>query len=93
MRSSLASSLASSLLIVLAAAGLVACARPPCELTCKHVAACKREKQAGERLLGEHAPPADPTCMERCEAATPEFAACEGKSRECDAVLACLPYR
>jgi hypothetical protein len=30
--------------------------------------------------------------MKRCEAAAPEFAACEGKKKECEAVMACLPY-
>jgi hypothetical protein len=57
------------------------------------VAACKREKLVGERLPGEHAPEADPVCLSRCEAATPEYAACEGKKRECAAVLECIPYR
>ncbi len=74
------------------AAALAGCSRSPCETTCRHVAECKRAKRAGERLPGENAPPADPTCLSRCEAATVEFAACEGKKRECAAVLACIPY-
>jgi hypothetical protein len=72
--------------------GLPACSQNPCEETCRHVAVCRREKQVGERMLGEGAPVADPTCLSRCAAATPEYAACEGKKRECAAVLACVPY-
>ena len=78
-----------SLLLSLAAA---ACDRPPCETTCRHVAECKRGRDVGERTPGESKPPADPTCLARCEAATPEYAACEGKKRECSAVLECIPY-
>ncbi len=78
---------------VLLALLLTACDRPQCETTCRHVAACRRERNVGERLPGESAPPADPACMSRCEAATPEFAACEGKKRECAAVVDCIPYR
>lgn len=79
-----------SLLLALAAE---ACDCPACEATCRRVAACKREKSLGEKIPGESAPPADPTCLSRCEAATPEFAACEGKKRECGAVVECIPYR
>jgi Cys-rich protein (TIGR04453 family) len=79
-----------SLVLGLAAA---ACDRPQCEATCRRVAACKREATLGERIPGESAPQADPTCMSRCEAATPEFAACEGKKRECAAVVECITYR
>jgi len=79
-----------SLVLALAAA---ACDRPECEATCRHVATCKREQSVGERLPGERAPAADPTCLSRCEAATPEFAACEGKRRDCAAVVECIPYR
>jgi Cys-rich protein (TIGR04453 family) len=76
------------------ALSLLACSRPPCEETCRKVAACRLEKSVGgERLLGERAPQADATCMSRCEQATPEFAACEGKKRECPAIMECIPYR
>jgi Cys-rich protein (TIGR04453 family) len=81
-----------SLLAVLVLS-LLACSRGPCEETCRRVAACKKERTNGERLLGERAPAADPTCLSRCEAAMPEYAACEGKKRECAAVLECIPYR
>jgi hypothetical protein len=80
-------------LCVALAAGLAACSRSPCEQTCRRVSACKREAKMGEALPGESAPPADPACMARCEAASDEFAACEGKRRECAAVLECIPYR
>jgi Cys-rich protein (TIGR04453 family) len=75
------------------ALSLAACDRGPCEETCRHVAQCRRAKAEGERMLGEGKAAADSQCLARCEAATPEFAACEGKKRECDAVLACIPYR
>jgi hypothetical protein len=80
-------------LVVLVMLSLGGCPRGPCEETCRRVAACRLAARIGERLPGEGAPPADATCMARCEAATEEFAACEGKRRECDAVLACIPYR
>jgi Cys-rich protein (TIGR04453 family) len=70
-----------------------ACSRSPCEQTCRRVAQCKREKATGEVIPGDSVPAADPTCLSRCEAATPEYAACEGKKRECEAVLQCIPYR
>ena len=79
-----------ALLLALAAP---ACSRGPCHETCRRLAECKRQKSMGDRIPGDSVPPPDPTCMSRCEAATPEFAACEGKKRECDAVLACIPYR
>jgi hypothetical protein len=79
------------LTLALALAG-AACSRGPCEETCRRVAACKQAKAVGERMLGETAPPADPTCLSRCEAATPEYTSCEGKKRECDAVLQCISY-
>jgi hypothetical protein len=44
-------------------------------------------------MLGEGKAAADPTCMERCAAATPEYTSCEGKKRECGAILDCIPYR
>ncbi len=74
------------------AIGASACSRSPCEQTCRRVAACKREARQGAPLPGESKLPADPACMERCEADTPEFAACEGKRRDCEGVLACIPY-
>jgi Cys-rich protein (TIGR04453 family) len=70
-----------------------ACSRGKCEETCRRVAACKLARAVGERIPGEPAQPADATCMARCEADTPEFAACEGKKRECGALLDCIPYR
>jgi Cys-rich protein (TIGR04453 family) len=82
-----------TLALALAVTALAACDRSPCEVTCRHVASCLREKSQGERLPGEHASEANPTCLERCAAATPEYASCEGKSRECGAVLACISYR
>jgi hypothetical protein len=81
-----------AVLCALALLTLGACDRSPCEQTCRHVAACKREKQLGAPIAGESAPPADPTCMARCEAAKPEYASCEGKKRECSDVLACISY-
>lgn len=70
-----------------------ACERSPCEDTCRRVAACKRVALMGERLPGDSTPAADPTCLSRCEAASPEYASCEGKKRDCAAVLECIPYR
>lgn len=70
-----------------------ACSRGPCEETCRRVAECKRIKSVGARMPGESVAPADPTCMARCEAQTPEFTSCEGKKRECEAVLDCITYR
>jgi hypothetical protein len=71
---------------------LAACDRSPCDQTCRHVAACKRDKANGGEVGATSAPDADPTCMERCQAEKPEFAACEGKKRECGAVLSCINY-
>lgn len=67
------------------------CDRSACEQTCRRVAECKREKIVGERVPGDSVPGADPACMARCD--TEQFAACEGKKRECSAVLDCIPYR
>ena len=78
--------------VLVLAIGASACSRSPCEQTCRRVAACMREARQGAPLPGESKLPADPTCMERCEAETPEFAACEGKRRDCEGVLACIPY-
>jgi hypothetical protein len=80
-------------LALLTALSGAACSRGPCHETCRRVAECKRHKAIGDRVPGDSVPPPDPTCMSRCEDATPEFAACEGKKRECDALLSCMPYR
>ena len=83
----------SVLVVVLGALALGGCSRNPCEETCRRVAACKLASKIGERMLGEGAAGADETCMQRCKDATEEFAACEGKRRECEAILDCIPYR
>lgn len=71
---------------------LTACDRSPCDQTCRHVAACKRDKASGSEVPNTSAPEADPACMARCQAEKPEFNACEGKKRECSAVLECINY-
>jgi Cys-rich protein (TIGR04453 family) len=72
---------------------LLSCSRGPCHQACRRVAECKRQKVMGDRIPGDSVPPPDPTCMERCEAATLEYASCEGKARECAGLLQCIPYR
>lgn len=86
------SSLVAVLALLLGISSL-GCSRGPCHETCRRLAECKRQKSMGDRIPGDSVPPPDPTCMERCEAASPEFTACEGKKRECDALLQCIPYR
>jgi hypothetical protein len=42
-------------------------------------------------MMGERAMPPDPACLQRCQEAGDHFAACEGKKRECSALLQCIP--
>jgi hypothetical protein len=83
-------SVGSTVLVLLLAAGCDD--GSSCKTTCRNVAACKLQAKQGAPMLGEGAMGADPTCMSRCEATTPEFVACEGKYHDCAAVLACIPY-
>jgi hypothetical protein len=87
------SSLALLLALTAALLPLAGCSNSACEETCRRVAECKLRRDVGPRLDGERSLPADPTCMSRCAAATPEYASCEGKKRECETVLECIPYR
>ena len=80
------------LLALLLPLALLGCSRGSCHEACARVSECKRQKALGDRVPGENKLPPDPVCMERCEAATPEFAACEGKRRECEPLLRCIPY-
>ena len=83
-------SIGSALLLLLLVAGCDD--GDPCKATCKNVAACKLQAKQGQPIPGEGAGGPDPACMARCEAASPAFAACEGKYRACGDVLGCIPY-
>jgi hypothetical protein len=63
--------------------------KSPCVTICIRVAECRREVPAGEKILGEKTPHADPKCKQRCESNPDGFAACEGKKKLCPDLLAC----
>jgi len=70
--------------------GLCACKQSaPCEQACLRVAACKLEATQGDPVLGEKRPPADPSCLHKCETSPDDFAKCEGAKRTCPEIKAC----
>ena len=60
-----------------------------CERICRRLAECRLEARQGAPILGEQKPPAEPECLSRCAQGSERFAACEGKHRDCEHLLAC----
>lgn len=61
-----------------------------CEKACARFAACKTARHnGGEVVLGEGKAPSDPACLTKCEKQPDIFAACEGRLKDCDKMLAC----
>jgi Cys-rich protein (TIGR04453 family) len=64
--------------------------KPPCEKACARLAACKAAARNGnETVLGEGKEPPDPACLAKCEGQPDTFSACEGKRKDCKALLEC----
>lgn len=81
----------SAALVAIALAAVLAggCEKNECETACKRLANCRLAAKQGERMVGERALPADAACMRKCETQPDVFAACEGRMRECEPLLAC----
>jgi Cys-rich protein (TIGR04453 family) len=60
-----------------------------CEKACDRVAACQKQANEGDPILGDKKAARDPECLAKCENHPEEFEKCEGKKRTCDELRAC----